>query len=329
MTDQAEKTLRSLRNGREASFFDLCSIDQVTKEDLSLILELARAFRELKTKKLSLCQGATQINAFFENSTRTLTSFDLAAKHLGMDTANITGSTSSVKKGESYQDTIHTLSSYHPKTIVVRSEESGVPELLSKITDASIINAGDGWHEHPSQALLDTLTILDHVGQDDMSGKIVTIVGDIRHSRVFGSMARLFPRLGATVQVVTPQTFVPSGVETFGIKIVNNLEAALPKTDVIYALRVQEERGAKGFVPSLGEYARNYCITPERLKLAKKEAILMHPGPVIRNIDVHTDLVNHPQSKIFQQVENGLAIRKAIIWLLAERSDGKKKRIKN
>ena len=325
MEKEIEKNLLRLRNDRDVSFYDLYSIDQVTTSDLALILELARAFRDLKTEKMSLCQGSIQINAFFENSTRTLTSFDLAGKQLGMDTANIAGATSSVKKGESYLDTINTLSAYHPKVIVVRTEESGVPEMLSKHTEAAIINAGDGWHEHPSQALLDTLTILDHINQEDFPGKIITIVGDLRHSRVFGSMARLFPRLGAMVRVATPETFIPAGTEQFGIEVFPNIEEALEGADIVYALRVQEERGAKGFIPSLQEYAKTYCITPARLALAKKDAILMHPGPVIRNVDVHNDLVTCPQSRIFRQVENGLAVRKAILWLLAERLGRKKK----
>ena len=315
------KKLHNLRNHRDLSFTDLLSVDQITKPDLTLLHEITKTFQPLKTETIPLCQNATQINAFFENSTRTLTSFDLAAKQLGMHTINITGTTSSTKKGESYLDTIHTLSAYHPKIITIRTAESGVPETISKHTPAAIINAGDGWHEHPTQALLDTITILDHIQQPDLTGQTITIVGDIRHSRVFGSIARLFPSLGATLRVAAPHTLCPPEAEKFGLKIYTDINEALHQTDVIYTLRIQEERGAKGFIPSLKEYARTYGITPQRLKLAKKTAILMHPGPVIRNIDIHNDLITHPQSKITQQVENGLALRKTLIWLLTSKNN--------
>jgi len=319
-----EKDLLDTRAGRDIGIFDLVSIDPLSLQDIDLIYELARRFREHETHKYTLNKGRSQINMFFENSTRTLASFDLSGKHLGMDTTSV-GSTSSVKKGESYLDTAETVDSYNPKIIVVRSAESGVAEMLSRHVRASIVNAGDGWHEHPTQALLDGLTMLDHHG-GSMKGKVVTIIGDIMHSRVFGSLVRLMNKFGAKVRVAAPQTFLPEGVENFGVKTYYNVEEALEGADVVYALRVQEERGSNGFIPTIREYSKMYGISRKRLDLAGKNAILMHPGPVRRDVDVHSALVSvDEQSHILRQVENGMAVRKAVLWLLANRNDGKTK----
>ncbi len=326
MNTEIEKKLLFLRDERDVSFLDLCSIDDVSDGDLKIIFELAREFRKAKTAKLSLCRGHSMINAFFENSTRTMSSFDLSGKHLGMDTNNV-GTTSSVKKGETFIDTIETLSAYNVRLIIIRSRESGVSELVRNHTATSIVNAGDGWHEHPTQALLDALTILDHVGMDNLDGKTITIVGDIRHSRVFGSLARLLPRLGAKIRVAAPASLVPDYFEKFGMEHYLNVEDALNGADIVYALRVQEERGARGYIPGLREYSKTFGINEARLKIAKKDAILLHPGPVIRDVDVHSALVSRSsQSRILQQVENGMAIRKAILWLLAKRFDGREKK---
>ncbi len=322
MASDPEKDLIATRKKRDLSFFDLCSIDQITISDLNLIFEIARKFREYKTYKFSLNKGRSQINAFFESSTRTQASFDLSAKHLSMDTTSV-GGNSSIKKGESYLDTAQTLDAYNVATIVVRSSESGVSEMLAKHVAASVVNAGDGWHEHPSQALLDALTMLDHLGTKNLKGKTVTIVGDIMHSRVFGSLVRLLKKLGATVRVSSPLTLVPKHAERFGITHYTDIEEALSDADVVYALRVQEERGSGGFIPSLREYSKMFGISRERLNLANKNAILMHPGPVVRDIDIHSALsAVDEQSHILKQVENGMAVRKAILWLLANREDG-------
>ncbi len=321
----AEKDLSAIRAGRDLSFFDLVSIDQVNPEDLTLIYDVARRFRDYKTYKFSFNKGFSQINAFFESSTRTSSSFDLAAKQLSMDTASI-GGNSSVSKGESFIDTVETIDAYNVKMIVIRSKEAGVPEMASRIAKASVINAGDGWHEHPTQALLDGLTMLDHTGSTDLKGKVITIVGDIMHSRVFGSLVRLLTKLDAEVRVSAPLTLIPKEMEKFGVTWFGNVEEALKDADIVYALRVQSERGANGFVPSLREYSKMYGISRKRLDLAKSDAILMHPGPVIRDIDVHSALAaSDPQSAILRQVENGMAVRKALLWLLADRLDGKKK----
>ncbi|MDA8597242.1 aspartate carbamoyltransferase catalytic subunit, partial [Candidatus Pacebacteria bacterium] len=278
-TAQHEENLVAIRDGRDASFFDLYSIDQLSATDLALIFDLARGFREAKPAKLSLCKGNTQINCFFEPSTRTQASFDLSAKHLSMDTTNVGGG-SATKKGESYIDTVETLDSYNSRTIVIRSSEAGVAEVAARHVAASVLNAGDGWHEHPTQGLLDALTMLDYFESTNLDGKTVVIVGDITHSRVFGSLVRVLIKLGATVRVAGPATFMPDQVDRFGVRVYHDIEAALTGADVVYALRVQEERGAKGYIPSLREYSKTFGISEARLGLAAEKAILMHPGPV-------------------------------------------------
>ena len=322
----AEKDLNGFRKNRDLSFFDLLSIDQVSLEDLDLIFEVARRFRDYKTYKFSFNKGLSQVNAFFEPSTRTQASFDLAAKQLSMDTTSVGSSGSSTKKGESFIDTVETLAAYNVRIIVIRCSQAGAPEFVARHVPASIINAGDGWHEHPTQGLLDALTMLDEFKSKDLKGKTVTIVGDIKHSRVFGSLVRILTKLKAEIRVAAPETFLPDFVENFGIKTYWNVDEAITGADVIYALRVQEERGAKGDIPTLREYSKTFGISEKRLMLANKSAILMHAGPVMRDIDVHSALVaRHPQSRILQQVENGSAIRKALLWLMADRVDGKAK----
>ncbi len=326
LPSEAEEDLLSFRKGRDLSFFDLVSISQVTEADLTLINDVARRFRDYKTYKFSFNKGYSQVNAFFEPSTRTLASFDLAAKQLSMDTTSVSPSASSTKKGESLIDTVETLNAYNVRAIVVRSAQAGASEFVARHVAAHIINAGDGWHEHPTHGLLDALTMLDEFESDDLEGRIVTIVGDIKHSRVFGSLVRILKMLGATVRVAAPETFLPDMVGNFGVETFWNVEEALAGADVIYALRVQEERGARGDIPTLREYSKTFGISQMRLKLAKPSAILMHPGPVMRDIDVHSGLVaRHPQSRILRQVENGSAVRKALLWLLCDRLDGKTK----
>ena len=320
-----EHVLTELRNGRDLSVFDLYSVDQLTLTDLGVIFELARKFREYKTFKFSLNKWCSQINCFFESSTRTLASFDLAAKNLSMDTTSVWGS-SSVNKWESYLDTAQTLDAYNAKIIVIRSSQAWVAEVLSQNVWASILNAGDGWHEHPTQALLDALTMLDYFNSEDLEWRVITIVWDVMHSRVFGSLVRLCNKLWANIRVCCPLTLQPKYLENFWVEIFTNIEDSLKNTDIVYALRMQEERGAKGFIPSLREYSKNYGISRTRLNLAKPDAMLMHPGPVIRDIDIHSSLsAVDEQSHILKQVENGLAIRKTLLWLLAQRYDGKQK----
>ncbi len=320
-----EEDLIATRNNRDISVFDLYSVDQLTLADLGVIFDIARKFREYKTYKFGFNKWNTQINCFFENSTRTLASFDLAAKHLSMDTTSVWGS-SSVKKWESYLDTAETLDAYNAKVIVIRSSESGVSEVLSRHVWASILNAWDGWHEHPTQGLLDILTMLDHVWAEHLEGKTVTIVWDIMHSRVFGSLVRLLRKLKAEIRVCCPLTLFPKYAENFWLTHFTRIEEALRGSDIVYALRMQEERWSTGFIPSLREYSKLYGISKVRLQLAHPDAILMHPGPVIRDIDIHSALAaEDSQSRVLTQVENGLAIRKALLWLLCTRHDGQTK----
>ena len=321
---EAEADLISIRKGRDLSFFDLISIEQVVTDDLALILDVARRFRDYKTYKFSFNKGYSQVNAFFEPSTRTSASFDLAAKQLSMDTTNVGFVGSSANKGESFIDTVETLGAYQVRTIVLRCSQAGGPEFAARHVSASVINAGDGWHEHPTQGLLDALTILDEFQSKDLAGRVVTIVGDVRHSRVFGSLVRILRKLKAEIRVAAPETFLPDFVENFGVKTFWNVDEALAGADVIYALRVQQERDAMTDIPTLREYSKTFGISPQRLQLAKPNAIIMHAGPVMRDIDVHSVLVaRHAQSRILTQVENGSAVRKALLWLLAERFDGK------
>ncbi|MEI7511028.1 MAG: aspartate carbamoyltransferase catalytic subunit [Candidatus Peregrinibacteria bacterium] len=323
-----QEQARELRGQRDLSTFDLVSIDDLSPEDIEIILDLAKIFKESKAEKLSLLKGISIINAFYENSTRTRSSFEFAGKHLGADTINISGAGSSVKKGETLLDTTETLAALQPQIIVIRSEFSGMPEFLARHVSASIVNAGDGWHEHPSQALLDLKTINDHHGS--VKGKVVTIVGDVLHSRVFGSLARLLKKQGAILRVACPETFIPEkGVEVFGFEYFSDVEKALQGAEVVYALRVQEERGSKGYIPSMREYSKTFGISAKRLAMAHPNSILMHPGPVMRDTDVHSALVAiHDQSKILDQVENGMAVRAAILWMIGERKDGSVKAYK-
>ena len=320
-----EQDLIDLRNGRDISVFDLYSVDQLNLTDLGVIFELARKFREYKTYKFDLNKWCSQVNVFFESSTRTQASFDLAAKNLSMDTTGV-GSSSSVNKWENYLDTVQTLDSYNVKTLVIRSRESGVAEVMSRHVKAAVLNAGDGWHEHPTQALLDGMTMLDYFWSTNLQGKVITVVGDIMHSRVFWSLVRLCKKLWAKIRVASPETLIPMYAENFGIELYDDVDEALTWVDVVYALRVQEERWSNGYIPSLREYSKMFWISRVRLDLAKPDAILMHPGPVIRDIDVHSALsAVDPQSHILQQVENGLAIRKTLLWLLSHRHDGREK----
>lgn len=327
MTSKEEQDLIDCRAGRDLSVLDLVSVDPLTNKDIALIFDVARKFRDYETHKFDLNKNRSMVNVFFENSTRTMSSFDLAGKNLSMDTTSVS-SNSSVKKGESYLDTAQTLDSYNVKALIVRAPESGVPEMIAHHVKAAVINAGDGWHEHPTQALLDALTILDHYECKSLKGKIITVVGDIKHSRVFGSMVRLFIKLGATIRVAAPQTLIPMQADKFGVKIFHNVEKALKDADVVYALRVQEERGSNGYIPTLREYSKMYGITRKRMDLANPKALLMHPGPVRRDVDVHSALVTmDDQSHILRQVENGMAVRKSLLWLLCNRMDDKKKEV--
>lgn len=314
MKNSVLERLQEIRKGKDLSALDIVSIDDITGEEALLLCTLARVFRETKTEKLDFLKGFSAALAFFESSVRTRSSFEWAGKHLGVDTINV-GDGTAEKKGETFVDIAQTLDMMQAQFLVVRTSKSGLPAQLARHTSAHILNAGDGWHEHPSQALIDLLIALDEFGE--VKGKTVTFVGDILHSRVFGSTARLFQKMGLHIRICAPATFIPEKVgEVFGAKVFFDIEEALPGTDIVYALRVQNERGATGDISTIREYSKAFGISAKRFALTNKDAILMHPGPIQRDTDVHHVLANFPQSRILQQIENGLAIRKTLFWML-------------
>lgn len=322
--DHINNRLREVRQDRDLSCFDLCSIDDLTDEDVQLIFDVAGKFKELGNIKFSLLKGKTIFNTFFENSTRTRASFELAGKKLGADTINVMSKGTSIGKGETLHDTAQTLAAMRADILIVRTEYAGIPQFLAKHVPSVILNAGDGMHEHPTQALLDLYTMIERKG--DLKGKELLVVGDISHSRVFGSLARLALRMGLKLRVAAPRTFIRNGFdEAFGVPVYYNIEEALDGVDIVMALRVQEERGGGKGLPTLREFSKAFGITEKRFAMANDDAILMHPGPVMRDIEVHNALMTRDDTRILHQVENGLAIRTAIEWLTVDRLDGKEK----
>jgi aspartate carbamoyltransferase catalytic subunit len=298
----------------------LISIADLSREDIERILERAESFAEVsgrEIKKVPTLRGRTVINLFYESSTRTSSSFELAAKRLSADTVNVKSVGSSVDKGESLKDTVQTLSAYDPAAIVIRSPHAGAAGLVARWTAASVINAGDGKHEHPTQALLDLFTLRRRVGSLD--GLKVWIVGDVMHSRVARSNILAFARMGCEVTLCGPPTLIPREVESLGCKVRYTLDG-LGEADVVYALRMQNERMAGSFVPSLREYAARYQIDGRRLA---PNQLLMHPGPVNRGVELSGQVVDSPQALIVQQVESGVVVRMAVLYeLLAGGGEG-------
>jgi aspartate carbamoyltransferase catalytic subunit len=295
----------------------LLGIRDLTKDEILTILDVAESFKEISAreiKKVPTLRGKTIINLFYEPSTRTRSSFEIAAKRLSADIVNFNSSTSSVAKGETLKDTVLNLEAMKPDVIIIRHPASGAPFYLTTFCKSSVINAGDGTHEHPTQALLDALTIRQEKG--DFSKLKVVIAGDILHSRVAKSNIFLLTKLGAGVMLSGPPPLVPLEFKKFGAEIDYNFERALKDADIIMMLRIQLERQGKNFFPSLREYRNLYSLTPEKLKRAKKNAIIMHPGPINRGIELSTDLADSSKSVILKQVENGIAIRMAILYLL-------------
>ncbi|MCI0488432.1 MAG: aspartate carbamoyltransferase catalytic subunit [Blastocatellia bacterium] len=305
---------------------DLLGTRELTVEEIKTILDTAESFKEVSTrsiKKVPTLRGKTIINFFFEPSTRTRTSFEIAAKRLSADAVNISASGSSVTKGESLIDTARNLQAMAPDAIVIRHRSPGVPHQLAKMVEASIINGGDGAHEHPTQALLDAFTIRERKGE--LAGLQVAIIGDIMHSRVARSNAHLLTKLGAHVRVAGPRTLVPPqfdkivGESEGSITVCNRIEEALEGSDVVMMLRIQRERMSDAFFPSLKEYSIHYGLTLERLALASPECIVMHPGPVNRGVEISSEVVDSARSLVLDQVTNGVAVRMAILFLLAGR----------
>jgi aspartate carbamoyltransferase catalytic subunit len=303
---------------------DLLGIAELSVDEINSVLDTADTFRDVsqrQIKKVPTLRGKTIINLFFEASTRTRTSFEIAAKRLSADAINISSSASSVVKGETLIDTVLNLQAMAPDAIVIRHSSSGAPHQVARIVKASVVNAGDGAHEHPTQALLDALTIRQHRGSID--GLKVAIVGDILHSRVARSNAHLLAKLGARVVFAGPRTLLPFGLEkqitgTAGsVAFAENINDALDRADVVMMLRIQTERQSGGFFPSLREYSIHYGLNRRRLELAKPGAIVLHPGPINRGIEIDSDVADGTSSLILDQVENGVAVRMAVLYLLA------------
>ncbi|WP_319498021.1 aspartate carbamoyltransferase catalytic subunit [uncultured Cohaesibacter sp.] len=299
----------------------LLGIAGLTPPEITALLDLAEdavdISRQVEKKKVIL-KGRTQINLFFEASTRTQSSFELAGKRLGADVMNMSVKNSSVSKGETLLDTATTLNAMHPDILVVRHNAAGAPQLLARKVGCSVINAGDGAHEHPTQALLDALTIRRHKGT--LEGLVVAICGDILHSRVARSNILLLTAMGAEVRLVAPSTLLPDSVEAMGVKCFRDMRKGLDGADVVMMLRLQLERMNGAFVPSIREYFHFYGLDEEKLKYAREDAIVMHPGPMNRGVEIDSSVADSGRSVIHEQVEMGVAVRMAIIELLAKNS---------
>lgn len=314
---------------------DLLGIEELSREEIELILDTAPQFvavseRESGIKKVPLLQGRLVVNWFYEPSTRTRTSFELAAKRLSADTLSIAASSSSSVKGETLHDTLANIEAMHSDVIILRHGAAGAPHILAARHDSHIINAGDGRHEHPTQALLDAFTMRNHIRtlREDptasLDGVRVALIGDIEHSRVARSNIMCLKKLGADVTLCGPSTLMPTAIERMGVDVTHNLREAIDGADIIYSLRIQLERQEDGLFPSLREYIRLFRVDTAALAHAKPEAIIMHPGPINRDIELSTSVADGPRSVILEQVSNGVAIRMAVMHLLVNGKRGKK-----
>ncbi len=297
---------------------DLVGIEPLLPEEIQLLLDTAVEMQEVAQrpiKKVPALRGKTVVNFFMEASTRTRFSFEVAEKRLSADSLNFTASASSVSKGESLLDTARNLEAMQPDFLVIRHFYAGAPHQLAKVLKASVINAGDGAHEHPTQALLDALTIRQKRGS--LAGQVVAIVGDLEHSRVVRSNVMLLSRMGATVRVAGPPSLIPVGMDKLGCEVHRRMEDAVAGADVVMMLRIQLERQGRMNFPTVREYYDFFALTPERLKLAKKDCLVMHPGPMNRGVEIDSRVADGPQSVILEQVTNGVAVRMAVLYLLA------------
>jgi aspartate carbamoyltransferase catalytic subunit len=295
----------------------LLGLEGMPKEDIELILNTSLSFKEVlerPIKKVPTLQGKTIVNLFFESSTRTRISFELAERRLSADVVNFTTAGSSIAKGETFKDTIKNIEAMKIDMVVIRHSSSGAAHFLAKIIDANVINAGDGTHEHPTQALLDIFTIREKLGK--VQGINVCIVGDILHSRVARSNIFGLKTLGANVSVCGPETLIPKDIENLGVEIYHNIEDVIPKVDVLNVLRLQLERQNSAFIPSLQEYHKYFGITRKKLEKATKPILIMHPGPINRGVELSSDVADSEHSVILEQVTNGVAVRMAILYLL-------------
>jgi aspartate carbamoyltransferase catalytic subunit len=297
---------------------DLLGIGDLTRDEIHLVLETAEAMREIgqrPIKKVPTLRGKTVVNLFYEPSTRTRTSFEIAEKRLSADTLSVPVSASSVLKGETLADTALNIEAMAPDMIVLRHSSSGAGHLLSRICRSRIINAGDGMHEHPTQALLDAFTIREH--KQHIDGLKIAIVGDLLHSRVLRSNILSLTTLGAEVWACGPSTLVPPGLDRFGVHVTTSIDEAIEDADVIMMLRIQQERMDGAFVPSLREYFNTFGMTSARVARAKPDVIIMHPGPMNRGVEIASEVADGPYSVILEQVANGVAVRMAVLYLLA------------
>ncbi len=302
---------------------DLLSISDLTRDDIDLVLNTAEAMREVgerPIKKVPTLRGKTVVNLFYEPSTRTRTSFEIAEKRLSADTLNIAVASSSVLKGETLVDTALNIEAMAPDMIVLRHASSGAGHLLSRICRSRIINAGDGMHEHPTQALLDAFTIKQHKKRLDRLK--IAIVGDLLHSRVLRSNVLLLTMMGADVWVCGPATLIPTGIDQFGVTVSTRVDEAVANADVIMMLRIQHERMQSAFFPSIREYFNTFGMTTERVARAKSDVIIMHPGPMNRGVEIASEVADGAYSVILEQVANGVAVRMAVLYLLAGGAEG-------
>jgi aspartate carbamoyltransferase catalytic subunit len=296
---------------------DLLSIADLSREEIYRILDTAEAMREIgerPIKKVPTLRGKTVVNLFYEPSTRTRTSFEIAEKRLSADTLNIAVASSSVQKGETLADTAMNIEAMAPDMIVLRHAASGACHLLARICKSRIINAGDGMHEHPTQALLDAFTIRQH--KQTIEGLKVAIVGDLLHSRVLRSNALLLTKLGAEVWVSGPPTLVPRGIAQTGVRVTTSIDEAIRGADVVMMLRIQQERMQGAYFPSLREYFNLFGLTEDRVRLAKPDVIIMHPGPMNRGVEIAAEVADSVRSTIVEQVANGVSVRMAVLYLL-------------
>ncbi len=298
----------------------LLGLENVSSSDIQTILDTAVSFKQVlerPIKKVPTLQGKTVVNLFYENSTRTRISFELAEKRLSADSVNFSVSGSSVSKGETFKDTVRNIEAMKVDMIVVRHASAGVPQYLTKISDSVVINAGDGIHEHPTQALLDMYSIREKLGK--LEGLKVCIVGDIAHSRVALSNIFGLQAMGAEVSVCGPATLIPRNISDLGVKVINNIDEAIQENDVLNILRIQLERKARAAFPSTREYHKFYGITKERMEKNKKDVLLLHPGPINRGVEISSEMADGEHQIILEQVTNGVAVRMAILYLLGTR----------
>jgi aspartate carbamoyltransferase catalytic subunit len=298
---------------------DLLGLEELTREEIEFILRTAESFKEVSTrdiKKVPALRGKTVVNLFYEPSTRTRVSFEVAAKRLSADVINVASETSSVKKGETLIDTGKNIEALKADIVVIRHNCSGAALVMARNLKISVVNAGDGWHEHPTQALLDMFTLKEKFGK--IEGLNVSIIGDIAHSRVARSNIWGLTKLGARVTVCAPEMLIPTAIEQMGVALTSDLDQALEKADALSILRMQFERDENAAFPKQLEYFKKFGVTKERLKKAKKDVVVMHPGPLNRGVELSSEVADGPNSVIIEQVTNGIAVRMAVLFLVAQ-----------